>query len=295
VAVPDIRERWRTSFIEASTYDWAVAHERVAGVLGRLLWGTDTSAFYRDIARLSELPTGIKVLDTPCGGGVAFRGLRPLERLCIRARRSLGDDTDVKFHRGGVGANLNDPDLGPVVVHVFVERQELRLFSSMNEPRSAARSRSAASWPSLSLFVAMKMNGAGITGTLSVSRCRRIDGSQLARYSGGDHGDVRAAAVDVDDGAVDEGGFVARQVDGGARDRVGCAGVTGGRAVHHRLGAMLVGAVGAVERGVADDARGDRVDAHAGGPELGRPCLRECLDRPLRGAVQRDARNAPSG
>jgi hypothetical protein len=69
VAVPDIRERWRTSLIEATTYDWAVEHEHVAGVLGRLIWGTDTSAFYRDIARLAELPSGTSVLDIPCGGG----------------------------------------------------------------------------------------------------------------------------------------------------------------------------------------------------------------------------------
>src|SRR5436309_9670532 len=68
-SVPDLRERWRTSFIEATTYDWAVEHEAVAGVLGRLLWGTDTAAFYRDIARLSELPTSTRVLDIPCGGG----------------------------------------------------------------------------------------------------------------------------------------------------------------------------------------------------------------------------------
>src|SRR5207302_7419958 len=76
-AMPDLRERWRTSFIEATTYDWAVEHEHVAGVLGRLIWGTDTAAFYRDIARLSELPAGTSVLDIPCGGGVAFRGVRP--------------------------------------------------------------------------------------------------------------------------------------------------------------------------------------------------------------------------
>jgi SAM-dependent methyltransferase len=75
VAVPDIRERWRTSLIEATAYDWAVEHEQIAGVLGRLIWGTDTSAFYRDIARLSELPADTRVLDIPCGGGVAFRGL----------------------------------------------------------------------------------------------------------------------------------------------------------------------------------------------------------------------------
>jgi SAM-dependent methyltransferase len=79
--VPDLRERWRTSFIEATAYDWAVEHERAAGLLGRLVWGTDTSAFYREIARLSELPAGTKVLDIPCGGGVAFRGLRPEREL----------------------------------------------------------------------------------------------------------------------------------------------------------------------------------------------------------------------
>jgi SAM-dependent methyltransferase len=77
----DLRERWRTSFIEATTYDWAVEHEHVAGVLGRLIWGTDTAAFYRDIARLGELPFGTTVLDVPCGGGVAFRGLRPEQDL----------------------------------------------------------------------------------------------------------------------------------------------------------------------------------------------------------------------
>ena len=79
--MPDLRERWRTSFIEATTYDWAIEHEHVAGILGRLVWGTDTSAFYRDIARLSELPAGARVLDIPCGGGVAFRGLRPEQEL----------------------------------------------------------------------------------------------------------------------------------------------------------------------------------------------------------------------
>src|SRR5437763_15270137 len=79
--MPNLRERWRTSFIEATTYDWAVEHEHVAGVLGRLIWGTDTSAFYRDIARLSELPAGTRLLDIPCGGGVAFRGLRAEREL----------------------------------------------------------------------------------------------------------------------------------------------------------------------------------------------------------------------
>ena len=79
--MPDLRERWRTSWLEATAYDSLIEHEHLARVLGRLIWGTDTSAFYRDVARLSELPTGTSVLDIPCGGGVAFRGLRPEQEL----------------------------------------------------------------------------------------------------------------------------------------------------------------------------------------------------------------------
>jgi ubiquinone/menaquinone biosynthesis C-methylase UbiE len=79
--VPDLRERWRTGRFEATAYDWAVEHERVARVLGQLIWGTNTARFYRDIARLAELPAGTGVLDIPCGGGVAFRGLRPAQNL----------------------------------------------------------------------------------------------------------------------------------------------------------------------------------------------------------------------
>ena len=81
MAVSDIRERWRTGLIEATTYDWAAEHEHVARALGRPVWGTETSAFYGDIARLSELPAGTRVLDVPCGEGVSFRGLRPEQEL----------------------------------------------------------------------------------------------------------------------------------------------------------------------------------------------------------------------
>ncbi len=79
--MPDVRDRWRTTWLEASAYDWAVEHEHVARVLGQLIWGTNTSAFYRDIDRLGQLRSGTSVLDIPCGGGVAFRGLAPEQEL----------------------------------------------------------------------------------------------------------------------------------------------------------------------------------------------------------------------
>ncbi len=79
--MPDLRERWRTGWLEATAYDSVIEHERLAQPLGRLVWGIDAAAFYRELARLSELPDGSAVLDIPCGGGVAFRGLRPTQRL----------------------------------------------------------------------------------------------------------------------------------------------------------------------------------------------------------------------
>ncbi|HYB29967.1 MAG TPA: methyltransferase domain-containing protein [Solirubrobacteraceae bacterium] len=98
--MPDLRKRWRTSFIEAATYDWAVEREHVVGVLGRLIWGTGTSAFYRDIARLSEVLAGTSVLDIPCGGGVAFRGLRPEHELDYGRGRPLARDVATGPRRG---------------------------------------------------------------------------------------------------------------------------------------------------------------------------------------------------
>jgi len=71
VVVSDVRERWRSGWLEATVYDSVVERERLAGVFGRLMWGIDTSAFYREIARLAEEPDGTVILDVPCGGGVA--------------------------------------------------------------------------------------------------------------------------------------------------------------------------------------------------------------------------------
>jgi ubiquinone/menaquinone biosynthesis C-methylase UbiE len=79
--VPDLRERWRTGRLEATVYDSVVEREQLARVFGRLIWGTETTDFYSEIARLADEPDGSAILDVPCGGGVAFRGLSPRQQL----------------------------------------------------------------------------------------------------------------------------------------------------------------------------------------------------------------------
>jgi SAM-dependent methyltransferase len=71
--------RWtdRLGRLCGAVYDAAVEREWLARPAGRLLWGTDTRLLYAAIRAIGELPDGSAVLDVPCGGGVALRGLRP--------------------------------------------------------------------------------------------------------------------------------------------------------------------------------------------------------------------------
>ncbi|MFL6122450.1 class I SAM-dependent methyltransferase [Actinophytocola sp.] len=67
---------WATGRLSAVAYDYGVEHEWLARPAGALLWGTDTRGLYRTIHTLGVLPAGSAVLDVPCGGGPALRGLR---------------------------------------------------------------------------------------------------------------------------------------------------------------------------------------------------------------------------
>src|SRR5881227_2523554 len=63
--------------IAAAAYDVGVEREPFARLGGALMWGTDARLLFRSIRRLGEAPAGATILDLPCGGGVALRGLRP--------------------------------------------------------------------------------------------------------------------------------------------------------------------------------------------------------------------------
>jgi SAM-dependent methyltransferase len=71
--------RWtdRLGRLAGAAYDAGVEREWLARPAGRLLWGTDTRLLYAGIRSIGELPDGAAVLDVPCGGGVALRGVRP--------------------------------------------------------------------------------------------------------------------------------------------------------------------------------------------------------------------------
>jgi SAM-dependent methyltransferase len=67
--------------IGPSAYDFGVQREPIAQAWAAIVLGSDARLLYRAIAQLRELPPGGSVLDAPCGGGVAFRGLDPAARV----------------------------------------------------------------------------------------------------------------------------------------------------------------------------------------------------------------------
>jgi SAM-dependent methyltransferase len=74
-------ERTVMDRIGGGAYDFAVEREWLARPAGLALWSTDTRLLYDSIRMLGDLPDGSSVLDVPCGGGLALRGLRSDQRV----------------------------------------------------------------------------------------------------------------------------------------------------------------------------------------------------------------------
>lgn len=96
---------WSDDPLWASFYDWTVEHP----VVGGLIWGvgvhSDLRKLYAATGEISTLPSGSRVLDVPCGGGVALRGLTPgqgVEYVAADISQSMLDRTMDAAHERGV-------------------------------------------------------------------------------------------------------------------------------------------------------------------------------------------------
>jgi SAM-dependent methyltransferase len=109
----DVRNTWTDRIVgrlAGGAYDYVVEREWLARPGGLALWGTDTTLLFDSIQLVGDLPDGSAVLDVPCGGGVALRGLRADQQvryvaadvsvdMLARARRqasAVGRD-DIEF------------------------------------------------------------------------------------------------------------------------------------------------------------------------------------------------------
>jgi SAM-dependent methyltransferase len=96
-----------------AVYDFYIERPQLARLVLGLMWGVDSRPFYRSLSAIAELPDGATILDVPCGGGVALRGLRPGQNarwigvdiepaMLDRARRRAArhPNTDVQLIEG---------------------------------------------------------------------------------------------------------------------------------------------------------------------------------------------------
>jgi SAM-dependent methyltransferase len=105
-----------------AVYDYYIERPRLARLVLGAMWGVDPRPFYRSLRYVAGLPDDATVLDVPCGGGVALRGLRPGQRvrwlavdiesaMLARAQRraALHPDADVQLIEGDM-YRLGIPD-----------------------------------------------------------------------------------------------------------------------------------------------------------------------------------------
>ncbi|MCH1866151.1 class I SAM-dependent methyltransferase [Nocardioides sp. CFH 31398] len=134
---------WETDPLWATVYEASVNHPAFGAPFWRVGFGSDQRLLHETVGSLSSLPAGSRVLDVPCGGGIALRGLRPDQGLDYvaadispamleRARRAaerLGVTDQVTFRETDV-ADLPDDDasydrvLSLTGIHCFPEPRE---------------------------------------------------------------------------------------------------------------------------------------------------------------------------
>ncbi len=60
-----------------AAYDFYIERPRLMQLIGRVVWGIDSSVLYSSMEPIGRAPAGATIVDVPCGGGVAFRALSP--------------------------------------------------------------------------------------------------------------------------------------------------------------------------------------------------------------------------
>ncbi|WP_188111175.1 class I SAM-dependent methyltransferase [Nocardioides antri] len=96
---------WSDDPLWASVYDWTVEHRRLGGLAWRVGIQSDLQRLYDAAAEIGRQPWGARVLDIPCGGGVALRGLKPgqgVEYVAADIAQAMLDRTMRAAERRGV-------------------------------------------------------------------------------------------------------------------------------------------------------------------------------------------------
>ena len=178
----ELGENWsaRTvGWLSGAAYDFVVEREWLARPGGIALWGTDTRLLYDSIRTLGETPDGSAVLDVPCGGGIALRGLRRGQQvryvaadispdMLARARQQasvIGRD-DIEFAE----ADIEQMPFGDGEFNLCVSFNGLHCLP---DPAAAVREIARCLAPDGRLVGDAVVRGAGIRQDLAIAAFRR--------------------------------------------------------------------------------------------------------------------------
>jgi SAM-dependent methyltransferase len=68
---------WDADPLWGTFYDWTVEHRELGGAVWKVGIQSDLGRLYAAAEEIGRQPAGSRILDVPCGGGVALRGLLP--------------------------------------------------------------------------------------------------------------------------------------------------------------------------------------------------------------------------
>lgn len=173
---------WGEDPLWASVYDWTVEHPQPGGLLWKAGIGSDLRRLYAAAAEIGRQPAGSSVLDVPCGGGVALRGLRPgqgVRYVAADISPAMLDRTVAAARRRHVAAQV-EPLLADVATLPFPDG-EFDLVVSFTglhcfpDPRGAVREMTRVLHPGGVLTGSALLNDTGL---------RYLPLRQVGRFSG---------------------------------------------------------------------------------------------------------------
>jgi SAM-dependent methyltransferase len=96
---------WSDDPLWGSFYDWTVEHPKIGGALWAVGIQSDLGRLYAAASEIGRQPRGARVLDVPCGGGVAVRALRPgqgVDYVAVDISQRMLDRTEAVAAEHGV-------------------------------------------------------------------------------------------------------------------------------------------------------------------------------------------------
>jgi SAM-dependent methyltransferase len=113
-------------------YDYSIEREWLMRAVGRAVWGIDMSVLYASVEAIGRVTDGATILDVPCGGGVAFRALRPDQHVHYIAA-DLSEEMLARARRRATQQSLNRVEfvIGDMRALPFADEQA-DLFLSYN-------------------------------------------------------------------------------------------------------------------------------------------------------------------